>query len=176
LAITRRSDAILRCAESDEVSSSKVMNAGVGRLRFPPGYAESAEKSRSGNEADMQRRSRIVMVPLALAALLGLGILSPMSVSASDLGANGAALAAEHCSPCHAVGATDQSPHKITPPLRSLAADYPIPMLVEALKTGIISGHDEMPMFDLGVDGVKALVAYIDGLNPDGPKYLGKKP
>lgn len=70
---------------------------------------------------------------------------------------------------------SDESPHKITPPLRTLAADYPIPMLVEALKTGVVSGHDEMPMFDLGVDGARALVAYIDSLNPKGPHYLGQR-
>jgi hypothetical protein len=31
-------------------------------------------------------------------------------------------------------------------------------------------------MFDLGVDGVRALLAYIDSLDPKGPQYLGKTP
>ncbi len=101
-----------------------------------------------------------------------LALLAP--AAASDLSVKGSALAAEHCSPCHGVGIDDDSPHKVTPPLRKLAAEYPIPMLVEALKTGVIGGHDEMPMFDLGVDETRALIAYIDSLNPKGPQYLGK--
>lgn len=88
----------------------------------------------------------------------------------------GSAIAAGRCGKCHAVGVADDSPHRITPPFRELAADYPIPMLSEALKTGIVGGHDEMPMFDLGIDGVTALVAYIDSLNPSGPHYLKDKP
>lgn len=124
----------------------------------------------------MQRRPRTLAIPGALAVLLALGALVPFPAAASDLSVRGSAIAAEKCSPCHAVGISDESPHKITPPLRSLAADYPVPMLVEALKSGVVSGHDEMPMFDLGIDGVEALVAYIDSLNPKGPQYLGKKP
>lgn len=85
----------------------------------------------------------------------------------------GSAIAAYRCAKCHAVGVADDSPHR-TPPFRKLAADYPIAMLVEALKTGTIGGHDEMPQFDLGLDGAAALVAYIDSLNPAGPHYLGK--
>jgi mono/diheme cytochrome c family protein len=96
--------------------------------------------------------------------------------AASDLAMRGSAIAAEKCGKCHAVGVADDSPHKITPPLRDLKADYPIPMLVDALKTGVVGGHDEMPQFDLGVDEAKALVAYIDSLDPKGPQYLGKAP
>jgi mono/diheme cytochrome c family protein len=96
--------------------------------------------------------------------------------AASDLAVRGSAIAAEKCGRCHAVGVADDSPHKITPPLRELAQDYPIAMLVDALKTGVVGGHDEMPQFDLGVDEAKALVAYIDSLDPNGPQYLGKAP
>ena len=111
---------------------------------------------------------------LALAVLLMAG--AATAHAASELAVRGSAIAAEKCGRCHAVGVADDSPHKITPPLRSLGADYPIPMLVEALKTGVVGGHDEMPMFDLGVDGATALVAYIDSLDPTGPQYLGKAP
>lgn len=111
--------------------------------------------------------------PLALG--VSLAAIWSLPVAASDLSVHGSAIAAEQCAPCHAVGVADESPHKITPPFRTLGADYPIPMLVEALKTGVVSGHDEMPMFDLGVDGVKALLAYIDSLNPKAPPYVGAK-
>lgn len=95
---------------------------------------------------------------------------------ADDLALRGSGIAAEKCGRCHAVGIADDSPHKITPAFRALGADYPIPMLVEALTTGIVGGHDEMPQFDLGLDNVRALVAYIDSLNPGSPPHLGKPP
>lgn len=88
----------------------------------------------------------------------------------------GSAIAAEKCSQCHSVGVADASPHKITPPFRTLGADFPIPMLQEALKTGVVAGHEEMPQFDLGVEAVKALVAYIDSLNPGAAPHLGRHP
>lgn len=100
---------------------------------------------------------------------------SPLQ-AASDQAIRGSAIAAEKCGRCHAVGVADDSPHTITPPLRSLAADYPIAMLVEALKSGTVGGHDEMPQFDLSLEDATALVAYIDSLNPAGPQYLGKQP
>ncbi|MEZ5815687.1 MAG: hypothetical protein R3D44_01215 [Hyphomicrobiaceae bacterium] len=98
------------------------------------------------------------------------------SWAADELALRGSAIAAEKCGRCHAVGVADASPHKITPPLRELHVDYPLAMLTEALKTGVVGGHDEMPMFDLGIDGARALVAYIDSLNPKSPQYLDKAP
>lgn len=113
--------------------------------------------------------------PGARNALVVAGVLSalPSPVAADDAIARGSAIAAYRCGKCHAVGVADDSPHR-TPPFRKLAADYPIPMLVEALKTGTLGGHDEMPQFDLGLDGAAALVAYIDSFNPAGPHYLGR--
>jgi mono/diheme cytochrome c family protein len=94
--------------------------------------------------------------------------------AADERAVRGSAIAAAKCGRCHAVGATDDSPHKITPQLRDLKERYPIPMLVDGLASGSLAGHDEMPQFDLGPDGVGDLLAYIDSLNPAGPHYLGK--
>lgn len=80
-------------------------------------------------------------------------------------------IAVARCARCHSVTATDPSPHR-TPPFRELSTDYPLAMLTEALKTGVVGGHDEMPMFDLGLGDARALVAYIDSLSPPGKKYL----
>lgn len=80
-------------------------------------------------------------------------------------------IAVARCARCHAVEANDPSPHR-TPPLRELHVDYPLAMLSEALKTGVVGGHDEMPMFDLGLKDAQALVAYIDSLSPAGKRYL----
>lgn len=107
---------------------------------------------------------------IAVGVLLSLG--TPAHATDAELIGRGGAIAANHCSKCHAVGQTDASPQKITPPLRALAERFPVDMLREAQKTGQIAGHDEMPGFELGVDGVAALLAYIDSLSPAGPHYL----
>ncbi|MDX2157188.1 MAG: cytochrome c [Hyphomicrobiaceae bacterium] len=119
----------------------------------------------------MSRYLRLAAMPIAAA----LGTLPAVS-HADDRALRGSAIAAERCGKCHAVGVTDASPHKITPPLRDLGTRFPVEMLVEALASGSIGGHDEMPQFDLGRDGVEALVAYIDSLTPAGPHYLKPKP
>lgn len=121
-------------------------------------------------------RSEADVRPILKAATVCVLLSAGTAPQASELAVQGLALAGEHCAKCHAIGADDASPHKITPPLRDLAARYPIAMLRRAQKTGILAGHDEMPEFDLGKDGVKALLTYIDSLNPKGPQYLRKAP
>ncbi|MEQ1648293.1 MAG: c-type cytochrome [Hyphomicrobiaceae bacterium] len=107
-----------------------------------------------------------------IAVLLG-AIFSP--VARADLAtdrARGEQLAATHCAKCHAVGAAGESPQNRVPPFRALIAIYPVDMLVKSLSTGIISGHEEMPMRELGYTDARALLTYIDSLNPNGPKYI----
>ena len=89
-----------------------------------------------------------------------------------ELIAQGAQLALAKCGQCHAVGLSDEAAHPITPPFRELYEDFPIPMLADALATGVISGHDEMPMFEFTHEDARALLAYIDSLQPDKPSYL----
>ncbi|MFZ4809056.1 MAG: c-type cytochrome [Hyphomicrobiaceae bacterium] len=106
---------------------------------------------------------------VARSAAIGLVIttLAAGPVQAADRGQEIAA----RCARCHAIAANDDSPTRITIPFRNLGRRYPIAMLVEAAKTGTIDGHDEMPMFDLGPADMKALLAYIDRLNPEVPGY-----
>jgi cytochrome c len=88
--------------------------------------------------------------------------------------ARGQALAEKHCSVCHAIGLTGESPTSINrnTSFRRLYERFPIEMLIEAAKTGTISGHDEMPGFDFTLDEVEALLAYIDSLAPGQPSYV----
>lgn len=79
---------------------------------------------------------------------------------------------AARCARCHAVEANDESPQRITIPFRDLARRYPVEMLVDAARTGTIEGHDEMPAFDLGLSDMRALLTYIDKLNPKVPGYI----
>ncbi len=91
--------------------------------------------------------------------------------------ARGRAIAEAHCAVCHAIGESDASPTAINveTAFRLLYKRYPIEMLVEAAKTGSISGHDEMPGFDFTVEEAQALLAYIDSLAPDRPGYVTRK-
>jgi len=75
---------------------------------------------------------------------------------------------------CHAIGRDDEWPHAIVTPFRELHTRYPIEMLVDARASGVISGHDEMPMFELSRDDMYALLAYIDSFAPGGLRYLGR--
>ena len=96
---------------------------------------------------------------------------------AADRSERGRAIARAHCSPCHAIGRRDPSPTRVNEntAFRDLYRRYPIAMLLGALKTGTIEGHDEMPAFDLPPIAMTDLLAYIDSLAPPkAPKYIGK--
>jgi cytochrome c553 len=84
----------------------------------------------------------------------------------------GRIIAARKCAPCHAVSRDDERPHAIVTPFRDLHTRYPIEMLIDARKTGVISGHDEMPMFELSREDVRALLAYIDSFAPEALRYI----
>ena len=90
----------------------------------------------------------------------------------------GREIAEAHCAVCHAIGLEDASPTQVNEEtaFRLLHKRYPIEMLVQAAKTGVISGHDEMPGFDFTVEEAHALLAYIDSLAPGHPGYVSSKP
>ena len=93
-------------------------------------------------------------------------------VAAQDrLAEHGRSIALTRCSICHAIEGND-SPHRASPPFNSLDQDFPIAMLEDALRTGVISGHDEMPMFEFSRHDIIALMAYIDSLAPADKRYL----
>jgi hypothetical protein len=71
-----------------------------------------------------------------------------------------------------AIGRDDERPHAIVTPFRELHTRYPIEMLIDAQKTGVISGHDEMPMFELSREDMRALLAYIDSFAPGSRRYV----
>jgi cytochrome c len=86
--------------------------------------------------------------------------------------ARGRAIAEQKCARCHAIGRDDERPHAIVIPFRDLHTRYPVEMLVDAEATGVISGHDEMPMFELEAADMTALLAYIDSFAPAHLRYI----
>jgi mono/diheme cytochrome c family protein len=130
------------------------------------------------NRKSVQRRVELAVLSLSLAAFLSvLSSASGSSAGEADQIAQGRGIAEVHCAVCHAVGLTDASPTEVNveTAFRLLYKRYPIEMLVEAAKTGSISGHDEMPGFDFTVEDAQALLAYIDSLAPDQPGYVRRK-
>ena len=73
----------------------------------------------------------------------------------------GHAFALENCARCHAVGATGDSPLAEAPPFRELHRLYPVEHLAEALAEGIVTGHTEMPEFQLDPEEAEDLIAYL---------------
>lgn len=89
---------------------------------------------------------------------------------------DGALIANGRCGRCHATGAKDESPQRGVIPFRRLHERYPVDMLADAVRTGVIAGHDEMPMFEMTPDEVRALLMHIDALAPDKPGYISRVP
>ena len=117
------------------------------------------------------KRSARFAVSIAAASMSFLAL--PPATDAKD-GAvlkQGHAIAALKCARCHAIGREDERPHAIVLPFRDLHVRYPIEMLVDAKASGVIGGHDEMPMFELPREDMRALLSYIDSLAPGKPGY-----
>jgi cytochrome c len=71
---------------------------------------------------------------------------------------------ATNCAKCHAIGADDESPLTIAPPFRMLHENYPVEDLEEALAEGIVTGHPEMPEFQLDGEQIADLITYLKTL------------
>ncbi|HRD75209.1 MAG TPA: cytochrome c [Hyphomicrobiaceae bacterium] len=115
---------------------------------------------------------------LLLAAMSLLALATVAASHAADPAAieRGRLIAEGRCSRCHAVGPSGASDQSDVIPFRRLAERFPSEMLVEALKSGVVGGHEEMPMSDLGLADVRALLAYLDSLAPAGSRYLKDLP
>lgn len=79
----------------------------------------------------------------------------------------GGQLVATHCSSCHAVGATGESPAPEAPPFRYLSRNYRVASLEEALAEGITVGHPAMPQFQFETEDVSAIVQYLQSIQAE---------
>lgn len=112
---------------------------------------------------------RWMLTGVLAAGLSAVALAAPADRATLD---RGRLIAEQLCGRCHATAESGASPHKITPPFRELPERFPVEMLVEALKSGEISGHDEMPMFVLDAQDLQALFAHIDSFAAPGSRYL----
>ena len=98
-------------------------------------------------------------------ALIGTSLLMPTaSAVAASPEQRGESFGHRHCSRCHAIGRTGQSPLTIAPPFRTLHSRYPVETLGEALAEGIQTGHPDMPALQLDPDQIHDLLSYLKKL------------
>jgi mono/diheme cytochrome c family protein len=76
----------------------------------------------------------------------------------------GQAIAQANCGRCHAVGDAGESPEPKAPPFRDLHKLSPVESLAESLAEGIVTGHPDMPAFELTAPQVNALISYLKTL------------
>jgi mono/diheme cytochrome c family protein len=104
---------------------------------------------------------------LALAAIALLCACSHAPASPPNQEERGRAIAEQHCSTCHAVGRTGESPAPEAPPFRRLSENYRVDTLQEALAEGISVGHPAMPQFQFAPEDVDALIAYLQSIQDE---------
>jgi len=88
--------------------------------------------------------------------------------TSADLIENGRVIAETECARCHAVGAEGESAHAGAPPLRHVLQRYRADSLAEDLNEGIRVGHADMPEFELPLQGVDSLIAYLQSIQTTG--------
>lgn len=98
-----------------------------------------------------------VLAAILLPAMLAL----PSPARAETPQQRGAAIADGLCSRCHSIGRTGDSPHAAAPRFRSLDSRTDLSKLARRIREGLLTGHDDMPMFRFDADDANAMVAYI---------------
>jgi len=100
---------------------------------------------------------------LALISLLSVGVGS-LAADASGSEISGKRLLENHCSRCHSIKATGESPLKGAPPLREIYLKYPIEELEYGFAEGMGSRHREMPQIQFSTEEVSAILSYLGSI------------
>ena len=103
------------------------------------------------------RHARIIT--LLTAAFL----VSPISgtCQAETAQERGKVIAQGLCNRCHAIETSGDSPHPAAPRFRSLDARTDLNKLARRIREGLLTGHEDMPMFRFDRDDADHMVAYI---------------
>ena len=142
-------------------------------------YVYEAQSRKDDAIADFQ--AALLLDPSLIGARDGLrrlGVAETQLAEAEQRVQLGKSLVEKNCSPCHAVGASGDSPNKKAPEFRNLHTRHPSLALREPLSRGIAAPHDEMPKFTLSGPEIDTIVAYINSLSAikAGPPRTKAKP
>jgi mono/diheme cytochrome c family protein len=102
-------------------------------------------------------KTRIIMLTVALVLFSAMG----SSLAAETPQQRGGDLARGLCSQCHAIGRSGDSPHPAAPRFRTLDDRIDLAKLSRRIREGLLTGHEDMPMFRFDRDDADAMVAYI---------------
>lgn len=111
---------------------------------------------------------RQLAVALVAAATGGLIATPALSDEAADIAA-GKKIAETYCAACHAVGTDGDSPRAEAPRFRELGQRFPIENLEESLAEGIMTGHPDMPQFEMTPDEIGVFLTYLNSIQVKAP-------
>lgn len=69
-----------------------------------------------------------------------------------------------NCAKCHAIGESGEGIHPEAPNFRKLSQFYPVEVLEEAFAEGIVTGHPDMPEFEIDPVKINELLVYINSV------------
>jgi mono/diheme cytochrome c family protein len=101
---------------------------------------------------------------ISLFALLVVLCLPAATLADSPDPQRGKEFAQANCAQCHSIERTGSSPRSPAPPFRELHNRYPVETLEESLAEGIVTGHADMPEFELSPDQIDDLIAFLKTL------------
>mgnify|MGYP000728305948 CR=1 FL=1 len=107
---------------------------------------------------------RQIVTALITAILLSLPGAAYSDETDADSVAHGRELVSVNCAPCHSIEETGPSPHPDAPPFRTLSRKYPVSLLEEALAEGIMTGHEDMPVFVAEPEQITDIVAFLESI------------
>jgi cytochrome c len=99
------------------------------------------------------------IMTLLTAALLTSQI--PGMCQAETAQERGKVIATGLCSRCHAIETSGDSPLPAAPRFRSLDERTDLSKLSQRIRGGLLTGHEDMPMFRFDRDDADSMVAYI---------------
>ena len=109
-------------------------------------------RPRRGDDGMMTSKNSLIIAPVIL-------LLSASALAQQPDARRGFALAREHCSPCHAIDNTSESPRAAAPPFRELRLKYAVSDLQRPLTQG---PHTR---FQFEPSQIEALMAYLKTLD-----------
>jgi cytochrome c len=91
-------------------------------------------------------------------------VLITPALAVSPAEQRGRTFALTNCAKCHSIDRVTESPLRIAPPFRTLHTRYRIETLAEALAEGIVTGHPNMPQFQLEPDQINDFLSFLKTL------------
>lgn len=118
---------------------------------------------------DRQPKRAARLLGLAGMLLATLELAGPARADeAADIAA-GRKIAETYCAACHAIGPDGDSPLEAAPHFRELSQRFPIENLEESLAEGIMTGHPDMPQFEMTPEEIGVFLAYLNSIQVKAP-------